>query len=47
MIKAMPTTWKIEDVYSPAFDFANPTGRKPAAVIKVPVSIGNAVAVYA
>ena len=44
-ISAMPTTWKIEIVYSPALDFANPTGRKPAAVISVPVSIGNAVAV--
>jgi len=27
--------------------FANPTGRKPAAVISVPVSIGNAVDLYA
>ena len=41
----MPTTAKIENVYSPAADFAKPTGRKPAAVIRVPVSIGNAVEV--
>ena len=44
-ISAMPTTWNSEIVYSPALDFAMPTGRKPAAVISVPVSIGNAVAV--
>ena len=41
----MPTTWNSENTYSPAPDLAKPTGRKPAAVISVPVSIGNAVAV--
>ena len=46
-ISEMPTTWKIENVYSPALVFAMPIGRKPAAVINVPVSIGNAVLVYA
>ncbi len=44
---AMVTTAKIENVYSPADDLANPTGRKPATVINVPVSIGNAVDLYA
>ncbi len=44
---AIPTTWKIEMVYSPALDLASPTGRKPAAVISVPVSMGKAVAVKA
>src|SRR5215510_13197758 len=33
--------------YSPALDLAKPTGRKPAAVTRVPVSIGNAVEVQA
>ena len=46
-ISEMPTTWNSEYTYSPEPDFAKPTGRKPAAVISVPVSIGNAVAVYA
>jgi hypothetical protein len=39
------TTSKIERVYSPVPDFAVAIGRKPAAVISVPVSIGNAVEV--
>ena len=43
--KAIVTTAKIENVYSPAAERANPTGMKPAAVIKVPVSIGKAVEV--
>ena len=34
-------------VYSPTEDFAIPIGRKPAAVINVPVSIGIAVSEYA
>ena len=43
---AAPTavTAKIAKVYSPAVDCARPIGRKPAAVISVPVSIGIAVA---
>ena len=44
-ISEMPTTQKIELVYSPALDLAKPTGTKPAAVTSVPVSIGNAVEV--
>ena len=43
----MVTTWKIERVYSPVLDCAVAMGRKPAAVINVPVSIGNAVLVQA
>ena len=43
----MVTTWKIERVYSPVLDAAVAIGKKPAAVIKVPVSIGNAVLVQA
>ena len=43
----MVTTWKIERVYSPVPDCAVAIGRKPAAVINVPVSIGNAVLVQA
>ncbi|MNT38895.1 hypothetical protein D3C72_1751050 [compost metagenome] len=46
-IRAMVTTWKIERVYSPVLDCAVAIGRKPAAVIRVPVSIGNAVLVQA
>ena len=34
-------------VYSPAEERARPTGRKPATVTSVPVSIGNAVEAYA
>src|ERR1700738_21996 len=33
--------------YSPALDLAKPTGKNPAAVTSVPVSIGNAVDVQA
>ena len=43
----MVTTWKIERVYSPVLDCAVAIGRKPAAVISVPVSIGKAVLVQA
>ena len=42
MISAMPTTTKIEKVYSPAELFAKPIGTKPAAVTNDPVSIGTA-----
>ena len=40
---AIAVTAKIAKVYSPTVDFARPIGRKPAAVISVPVSIGIAV----
>ncbi len=40
---AIVTTAKIEKVYSPAADLASPTGRKPAAVTSVPVSMDGAV----
>ena len=43
----MVTTWKMERVYSPVLDSAVAMGRKPAAVIKVPVSMGKAVLVQA
>ncbi len=46
-ISAIPTTWKIERVYSPTLDSAIAMGKKPAAVIKVPVNIGKAVLVHA
>ena len=46
-ISARPTTQKMPPAYSPALDLAKPTGRKPAAVTSVPVSIGNAVEVQA
>ena len=36
-------TAKIAKVYSPVMDLAMPMGKKPAAVIKVPVSMGMAV----
>ena len=42
MISAMPTTAKIEKVYSPAELLAKPIGTKPAAVTNDPVSIGIA-----
>ncbi|MNL14471.1 hypothetical protein D3C87_1354090 [compost metagenome] len=42
---ASAVTAKIAKVYSPTVDLASPTGRKPAAVISVPVSIGMAVEV--
>ncbi len=41
---AAAVTAKIAKVYSPTVDFAMPIGRKPTAVISVPVSIGIAVA---
>ena len=34
-------------VYSPVIDLAMPMGKKPTAVISVPVSIGMAVISYA
>ncbi len=40
---AITVTAKIAKVYSPVTDLAMPMGRKPAAVIRVPVSIGMAV----
>ncbi len=42
VISAIPTTAKIENVYSPAELRANPMGTKPAIVISVPASIGAA-----
>ena len=42
---AIVTTSKIARVYSPVPDLAVAMGRKPAAVTRVPVSIGNAVEV--
>ncbi len=44
---ARPTTQKMPPAYSPVLELAKPTGRKPAAVTSVPVSIGNAVEVQA
>src|SRR5438128_11150349 len=44
---ARPTIQKMPPAYSPALDLAKPTGKKPAAVTSVPVSIGNAVEVQA
>ena len=41
-ISAMPTTAKIENVYSPAPLLAKPIGMKAAAVTNDPVNIGNA-----
>ena len=43
----MVTTWKIERVYSPVLEAAVAMGKKPAAVIRVPVSIGKAVLLQA
>ena len=40
-----PTTQKMPPAYCPEIDLAKPTGMKPAAVTRVPVSIGNAVEV--
>ena len=40
---AIPTTAKIEKVYSPAELRAKPMGTKPATVTSVPVSMGKAV----
>ena len=39
---AIPTTAKIEKVYSPAELWAKPTGTKPAMVTRVPVSMAKA-----
>jgi len=41
-ISEIPTTAKIENVYSPAPLLAKPIGTKPAIVISVPASIGAA-----
>jgi hypothetical protein len=43
MTSAIAVTWKIDKVYSPAVERASAIGRKPVAVIRVPVSIGIAV----
>ncbi|MCY1445855.1 hypothetical protein D9M68_404540 [compost metagenome] len=43
----MVTTWNSERVYSPVPDCAVAIGRKPAAVTRVPVSMGKAVLVQA
>ena len=45
--RAMVTTWKIARVYSPVAEAAVAIGRKPAEVIRVPVSMGKAVLVQA
>ena len=39
---AMPTTAKMEKVYSPAELWAKPMGTKPAMVTRVPISIAKA-----
>ena len=39
----IPVTAKIANVYSPTSEFASPIGKKPSAVINVPVNIGIAV----
>ena len=44
-MSAIADTWKIDRVYSPVPLRAVAIGRKPATVISVPVSIGNAVLV--
>ncbi len=41
-ISAMPTTAKMEKVYSPAELWAKPIGTKPAMVTSVPVSMAKA-----
>ena len=46
-ISEKPTTQKMLPAYSPAVEAAKPTGRKPAMVTSVPVSIGAAVALQA
>ena len=40
---AITVTAKMAKVYSPVTDLAMPMGRKPAAVMSVPVNIGMAV----
>ena len=44
---AMVVTAKMPKVYSPVVDLAVAIGKKPAAVMMVPDSIGNAVEEYA
>ena len=44
MIVSGTVTAKMANVYSPTVELAIPMGRKPAAVISVPVSMGMAVA---
>ena len=44
MTSAADVTAKMAKVYSPVTLRARPMGRKPAAVISVPVSMGMAVA---
>ena len=44
---AITVTAKMAKVYSPVIDLAMPMGRKPTAVISVPVSMGMAVISYA
>jgi hypothetical protein len=46
-INAIATTQKMPPAYSPTAELAKPTGKKPAAVTSVPVSIGKAVEVQA
>src|SRR5262245_66188900 len=43
----LPVGFAKSSAGAPALDLAKPTGRKPAAVTRVPVSIGNAVEVQA
>ncbi|MNW22619.1 hypothetical protein D3C71_2242170 [compost metagenome] len=40
---AITVTAKMANVYSPVVDLAKPMGKKPAAVISVPVNMGMAV----
>ena len=47
VIREKATTQKMLPAYSPAVERAKPTGRKPAIVTIVPVSIGAAVALQA
>ena len=44
---ASAVTAKMPKVYSPTVERASPTGKKPVAVMSVPVSIGMAVELYA
>ena len=46
-INAIPTTAKIEKVYSPAALRAKPMGTNAAIVTSVPASLGKAVELYA
>src|SRR5947208_1004438 len=45
--RAIDTTANSENVYSPASLWAKPIGTNPQIVTSVPVSIGNAVVLYA